>query len=394
MLDILIRFLIIHDIKLNKSALELVLFSMKRPMSFVVKMDDKKIKIDIESTQLKDVLIYCKPKERLVLMRKFALDGGKEIPLQRIGKEYSLTRERVRQIETQALMRFRRLIVGNETYMNVLTEGKKILEVHGWILSEEALIAKIINKNLFKFSKAELKLILVSDFDITYLKRNKYLNKAFYIEPLYEDLLTKMVLFSQDYFKEKWESEDLYEFIGILKENFLEDFKDIGALKNDLFYINFFQIVRDMAVLDGKIGLLDFPDINPKTIKLKMLYTMKRLNKPIHYQELPAKIMEWFPNSNVKVNTVHNDLVKHNDIFVNLGLGLYGLKEWGYEGGSVRDILIRVLKKFDRPMNAKELAKEVLREKMVSPNTVTLNLQKYKSDFKRIDKGLYTYIWK
>ena len=31
--------------------------------------------------------------------------------------------------------------------------------------------------------------------------------------------------------------------------------------------------------------------------------------------------------------------------FVNLGLGLYGLKEWGYEGGSVRDILIRVLKK-------------------------------------------------
>lgn len=65
------------------------------------------------------------------------------------------------------------------------------------------MIAKIINKNLFKFSKAELKLILVSDFDITYLKRNKYLNKAFYIEPLYEDLLTKMVLFSQDYFKEK-----------------------------------------------------------------------------------------------------------------------------------------------------------------------------------------------
>jgi hypothetical protein len=40
-------------------------------MSFVVKMDDKKIKVDIESTQLKDVLIYCKPKERLVLMRKF-----------------------------------------------------------------------------------------------------------------------------------------------------------------------------------------------------------------------------------------------------------------------------------------------------------------------------------
>lgn len=367
--------------------------SYERPMGFVVKMDDKKIKVDIESTQLKDVLIYCKPKERLVLMKKFGLDGGKEIPLQKIWKEYTLTRERVRQIETQALMRFRRLIVGNELYMNVLAEGKKILEIHGGILSEDALISKIINKNLFKFSKAELKLILVSDFDITYLKRNKYLNKAFYIEPLYEDLLTKIVLFSEDYFREKKESEDLYEFIGILKENFLEEFRDVGTLKNDLFYINFFQIVRSMAMLDGKIGLMEFPDINPKTIKLKMLYTMRRLNKPIHYQELPAKIIEWFPNSSIKVNTVHNDLVKHNDTFVNLGLGLYGLKEWGYEGGSVKDILIRVFKKYDRPMNAKELAKEVLREKMVSPNTVTLTLQKYKKDFKRIDKGLYTYIW-
>lgn len=74
-------------------------------------MDDKKIKVDIESTNLKDVLIYCKPKERLILMRKFGLDGGKEIALQKIGKDYALTRERVRQIETQALMRFRRLIV-------------------------------------------------------------------------------------------------------------------------------------------------------------------------------------------------------------------------------------------------------------------------------------------
>jgi DNA-directed RNA polymerase sigma subunit (sigma70/sigma32) len=100
---------------------------------------------------LKDVLIYCKPKERLVLMRKFWLDGGREVPLQKIWKEYSLTRERVRQIETQALMRFRRLIVWNEVYMNVLAESKKILEVHWGILSEDALIAKVINKNLFKF---------------------------------------------------------------------------------------------------------------------------------------------------------------------------------------------------------------------------------------------------
>jgi len=357
-------------------------------------MDDKKIKVDIEQTNLKDVLVYCKPKERLVLIRKFGLDGNKEIPLQRIGKEYNLTRERIRQIETQALMRFRRLIVGNPTYIDVLEEAKKILQAHGNILCEEVLISKIINKNLFKFSKQELKLILVSDFDVTYLKRNKYLKKSFYLEPLYEDMLTKMVMFQLDYFDKRNKSQDLYEFIGFMKEKFTKEYKDVRILKNDLFYINFFESIRDIKVFDGKIGLPSFADVNPKTIKLKILYTMRRINKPIHYQELPAKILEWFPEKSVKLNTVHNELVKNNDIFVNLGLGIYGLKERGYEGGQVKDILVRIFKRTQRSMNVKELCREMLKEKMVSPNTVMLNLQKYKELFRRIEKGVYELVKK
>lgn len=287
-------------------------------MNFNVKMDDKKIKVDIEQTNLKDVLIYCKPKERLVLIRKFGLDGEKEIPLQRIGKEYNLTRERIRQIETQALMRFRRLIVGNSTYIDVLEEAKKILQSHGNILCEEALIVKLINKNMFKFSKQELKLILVSDFDVTYLKRNRFLKKSFYLEPLYEDVLTKMVMFMLSYFEKRNKSQDLYEFIGFMKDKFTKEYKDIRILKNDLFFINFFETIREIKVFDGKIGSPAFPDVNPKTIKLKILYTMRRINKPIHYQELPAKILDRFPQKSVKLNTVHNELVKNNDIFVNL----------------------------------------------------------------------------
>ena len=135
-----------------------------------------------------------------------------------------------------------------------------------------------------------------------------------------------------------------------------------------------------------------FADVNPKTIKLKILYTMRRINKPIHFQELPAKIMEWFPAKNIKVNTVHNELVKNNDMFVNLGLGIYGLKEWGYEGGQVKDILVRIFTKNERPMNVKELCKEMLKEKMVSPNTVMLNLQKYKDLFRRTEKGVYELV--
>ena len=42
-------------------------------MNFNIKMDDKKIKVDIENTNIKDILQYCKPKEQLVLCKKFGL---------------------------------------------------------------------------------------------------------------------------------------------------------------------------------------------------------------------------------------------------------------------------------------------------------------------------------
>ena len=204
--------------------------------------------------------------------------------------------------------------------MSVLSEAKKILDAHGGILGEDVLVAKLINRNLFKFTKDELKLILISDFDVTYLKRNKLLYKAFYIEPLFEDLLTKMALYVNDYFEKKKKSEDMYEFIAKVKEEFSKEYKDVTYLKNDLFYVNFFSLIRNFSVFDGKVGFDEFADVNPKTMKLKIYYIMKRINKPVHYQELPAKIMDYFPNKSCKINTIHNELVKNNDLFVNLGL--------------------------------------------------------------------------
>jgi hypothetical protein len=355
-------------------------------------MDDKKIKVDIESTNLKDILQYCKPKEQLVLVKKFGLLTGKEIPLQRIGVDYSMTRERVRQIETQALMRFRRLIVGNEKYVKVLEEAKKILDTHGGLLSEDDLIKKIINKNMFKFSSQELKVILVSDFDINYLKRNKLLYKAFYKDPLFEDLLTKMTMWITNYFEKKKESEDVYECIEKVKSEFAPKHTNIDFLNNTLFYMNFFNVIRGIKVFDGKVGLMIFTDVWPKTIKLKIVYVLRKINKPLHFQEIPSKIMEWFPSKAIKVNTVHNELVKNNQTFVNMGLGIYGLKERGFEGGVVKEIIVRILDKFARPMSVKEISKELLKEKMVSPNTVLLNLQKYKDLFVRTDKGVYSLV--
>ncbi len=358
-------------------------------MTFSVKMDDKKIQVDLECTNLKDTLIYCKPKERLVLMRKFWLDGNKGIPLQRIGKEYNLTRERIRQIESQALMRFRRLIVGNTTYMEVLDKAKEILEQNGWFLEEKLLISKLVNEKLFKFSKQELLLILVSDFDIIYLKRNRLIDKSFYLDNLYEDILTRIALTVEEYFSKRGKSQETNEFISYMKGLFSKEYSDVAFLNRDDFYINLFNSLRAVTTFDGRVWLLSFSDVNPRTIKLKLVHVLRKMKKPLHYQDIPKRIMEIFPGKNIKVNTVHNELVKNGDIFVNMWLGLYGLKEWWFEGGLVKDIIKRIMKRNDRPMGVKELEKEVLKEKMVSHNTVMINLQKHKDIFERVDKGVY-----
>jgi hypothetical protein len=38
-----------------------------------------------------------------------------------------------------------------------------------------------------------------------------------------------------------------------MKDNFSKDYKEIHYLKNDLFYVNFFESIREINVFDGKI---------------------------------------------------------------------------------------------------------------------------------------------
>jgi len=155
--------------------------------------------------------------------------------------------------------------------------------------------------------------------------------------------------------------------------------------------MNILPAIRWIAVFDWKIWLDTFLEVNPKTIKQKLIYLLRKYNKPLHYEELTTKIMEWFPDKPVKVTTVHNELVKWKDVFVNMGLGLYWLKEWGFEWGTVREIIQQILKQAWRPMAIKEIVKEVIKKKMISPNTVVMTLQKY-PEFKRVEKGVYELV--
>ena len=57
--------------------------------------------------QLEDVLATLTPREQQVLRMRFGLQDGKPHTLEEVGKEFDVTRERIRQIESKALRKLR-----------------------------------------------------------------------------------------------------------------------------------------------------------------------------------------------------------------------------------------------------------------------------------------------
>jgi RNA polymerase primary sigma factor len=61
----------------------------------------------LHSESLRFALAHLPEQERRTLERRFGLDGGQGLPLEAIGRELGLSRERVRQLEERALRRLR-----------------------------------------------------------------------------------------------------------------------------------------------------------------------------------------------------------------------------------------------------------------------------------------------
>ena len=57
--------------------------------------------------QVEDVLESLTERERKVLQLRFGLDDGRSRTLEEVGKEFHVTRERIRQIEAKALRKLR-----------------------------------------------------------------------------------------------------------------------------------------------------------------------------------------------------------------------------------------------------------------------------------------------
>ncbi|HEY5806018.1 MAG TPA: hypothetical protein VIS56_01360, partial [Candidatus Saccharimonadales bacterium] len=146
---------------------------------------------------------------------------------------------------------------------------------------------------------------------------------------------------------------------------------------------------KALATLNNRWGLVKWPMVNPKNIRDKIYVILKAKGTHMHFNEIAESIKQSdFKRRDVTTQAIHNELIKDKR-FVLIGRGIYALTEWGYNKGTVADIITDVLKEAGEPLHRDEIVRRVLRSRFVKETTILLNLQG-KPQFKRVAKATYT----
>ena len=319
------------------------------------------------------------PKMNNIIERRFGLKEKRET-LETIGKSYDITRERVRQIEKEG---FSKINPDTAECQKVFQYFNDVFESMGGFKEEKALISfldggKQQNQIFFLLTLADDFERFSEDQEVYSLwtKKKESLNSAKKIINLTLDKLEKE--------KKPFSLDELFK----IQKSCLS--KILNRKINKDIFVSCLEISKKIQKnLEGQFGLADWVEINPRGIKDKAYLILKKESQPLHFTRVAILIKDspHYSQNKVHTATVHNELIK-DPRFVLVGRGLYGLKEWGYEPGVVRDIILKVLNQAKKPLSKKEILKEVLKQRIVKENTIFLNLQN-KNCFLRDSQGRY-----
>lgn len=310
-------------------------------------------------------------RSRDIITRRFGLKTGRKETLESIGRSYSITRERVRQIEETALEQSRKQYRSNESLLKPYVDFVSTrLQNNGGFLGEASLFEAFSGNPDKSMQNAHLTLVL------TLTDRFNRFDETDEFRPFWHIDKKKL-----DFVK-----NSISTFISSLNKNK----EPIGDKE---ISVSLRPCLKLSKAIDrnifNQVGLITWPHIKPKGVKDKAYLVLKKETKPKHFRDITSLINQLnFSNRNANVQTVHNELIK-DDRFVLVGRGTYGLSEWGYKSGTVKDILVDILKNSRKPMKKNELVVKVLSTRMFKENTIVLNLHDSKT-FAKNEDGTYS----
>lgn len=352
-------------------------------MSTTAKANTAILKLNL-SEIIEDIFMVLSEKEKEVVTRRFSLNNEDRQTLESIGQRFNVTRERVRQIEKIALGKLKRTVSSTKLrFIHELAEA--ILREHGGLLLEKSLVDKILAaiEQTFEVDEHIVRLSLTICPNLDSLEKNNLYRLSWHLQSI-SPLVIKETL--DHAVKELKKSKDIIpqkQMISIMLES-----KGAQALNlPESFFSSLLQIDERIKRVEEGYGLMTWRHINPKSIRDKALIVLRRANKPMHFVDIANVIVDsQFDHKNVTIQAVHNELIRYPQ-FVLVGRGLYALKEWGYEEGTVTDIIESLLKK-KSPLSKQDIIKGVLKQRQVKKGTISLNLQK-NAQFVRVGRAVY-----
>lgn len=321
---------------------------------------------------------------RNVIEKRYGLKGGRKKTLEAIGAEYRITRERVRQIEAAALKNLRKEEVLSPV-KPVLASMQEYLQKNGGVMGEEAFFSGLADAR----HHPHLALLAEVGDAFRYEAEDDNFHSRWFLNHEVVEKSKKIVAGVIASLEEK-KQPVTWEELSLI---FSSQAKDVleGPHSEEVMgaYLGTSKLISRNPY--GEYGLSNWPAVKPRGVRDKAYAVLSKIAKPLHFRDVAAEIdkVGWSKRK-VHPQTVHNELIK-DPRFVLVGRGLYALREWGYEPGAVRDIVVSVLKEKGTPLDKDEIVRLVSEKRFVKPQTVLLNLQN-KSLFKKMEDGKYTLV--
>lgn len=316
-------------------------------------------------------------REQEIIARRFGLFDRKET-LEQIGELLGITRERVRQLEKSVINRLRATADSGE--LPQITEVEE--RISGY-LAENGKIARAIDVSAAltaENSKTDQsRIVFLASLCPSLITINE-------TDDFYQSIALQE---AGDEKKAKSRSNELVADIKKFGEPLtIEELAKQTGNSDEAEVRALASISKKLATLNGRWGLLKWPMVNPKNIRDKIYVILKEHGKHMHFNDIAEAIKDSeFKRKDVTTQAIHNELIKDKR-FVLVGRGIYALKEWGYERGTVADIITDILKKEGAALHRDEIVKRVLKSRYVKETTILLNLQG-KPQFKRVAKATY-----
>jgi len=319
------------------------------------------------------------PRTNDIVRARFGLSGARPKTLEEIGKTYGITRERVRQILSGAFAAVKQrredpvFVALSEKIVATVAERSGIVPVDGLFLA------------LATDSKTEAGAV---SFFLECVKSVKEERET-------TDRIRSYTVVGFPF--SDWDSVqaiavDVARSVGhaLTEDELFAKAKKKGLAVDRKTFFGYLAVSsRIRRNSFGRWGLAESSEITPRGTREKAYLVLKMNGSPMHFKAIAKRIDESGLQKRGRAThpqTVHNELIKDKN-FVLVGRGLYALSEWGFEKGTVRDVIDSILRASDTPMSREDIIGAVLRVRTVKRSTIVINLNSF---FGKVGKDLYT----